>query len=367
MRVYHILPTMVYGDAVSNDTRAINTLLVQRLGLHCRIYAQNIAPGLADTLVWPLGALPETMPDDLLIYHLSTGGALNEQLAHMAGHKLIIYHNITPPEFFEPYDKNAAALTREGYAQAAMLAAHAEYCIADSAYNASELRRLGYTCPIDVVPILIPFEDYKRAPDPKVIEKYQDGRTNILFVGRIAPNKRQEDVIRAFDCYRRTYDKTARLFLVGSFGPEDRYYHDLRHYVRALGAKNVIFPGHISFAEILGYYAAGSAFLCMSDHEGFCVPLVEAMCFGVPVAAKNTTAVGDTLGGGGLLLPDADPMTAAAALRRLLTDDALKSQILAGQQQRLADFAYEKVAGQFLASFDKFLAAARQKEQAGLV
>lgn len=361
MRVFHILPTLVYGDAVSNDARALNLILVE-MGWRSRLYVARTIPKFQGSLAFPVETLPQTFPDDVLVYHLSTGDALNERLITLPGHKLIIYHNITPPCFFAPYNPAAAALTQQGYDQAAALAPYAEYCLADSAYNAGELRRMGYTCPIDVVPILIPFEDYRRTPDAAVRQKYSDGRTNLLFVGRIAPNKRQEDVIRAFDCYKKQYDATARLFLVGSYSVEDPYYYSLRAYCKRLGVQDVIFPGHIRFEEILAYYSIGDAFLCMSDHEGFCVPLVEAMCFGVPIVAKNTTAVGETMGAGGLLLPDNAPALAAAALHRLLQDDALRAQIKAGQQRRLADFSYERVAQQFRESFGKFLAQIGQAQ-----
>lgn len=355
MRVFHILPTLVYGDAVSNDARALNRILVE-MGWRSRLYVARTIPRFDHTLAFPVGEMPQTTPDDILIYHLSTGDDLNEQLMQMPGHKLVIYHNITPPEFFAPYAPVAEALTKKGYEQTRKLASQADYCIADSAYNAAELRRMGYTCPIDVVPILIPFEDYRRTPDPKVCRKYRDGRTNVLFVGRIAPNKRQEDVIRAFDCYKKTYDPTARLFLVGSYGREDKYIYSLQNYVRKLGVKDVIFPGHIKFEEILAYYAVSDLFVCMSDHEGFCVPLVEAMSFGVPIVAKDTSAVGETMGDGGLLLPDADPRMAAAAMHRLHTDKDLRNAVLAGQKSRLEAFDYDRVKAQFQQSFAKFLA-----------
>ena len=118
----------------------------------------------------------------------------------------------------------------------------------------------------------------------------------------------------------------------------------------------MIFPGHIRFEEILAYYTISDLFLCMSDHEGFCVPIVEAMCFDLPIVAKDTTAVGDTLGGGGLLLPDADPKVAAAAIHRLLKDEALKAQLHGAQQKRLAEFDYDCVRRQFEDSFNRFLA-----------
>lgn len=115
------------------------------------------------------------------------------------------------------------------------------------------------------------------------MEHYKDdGYTNFIFVGRVAPNKKQEDVIRAFYCYKKYCNPKSRLFIVGSYNGMERYYHRLRRYVGALELDNVVFTGHIPFAQILAYYHLADLFLCMSDHEGFCVPLVEAMYFNLP-------------------------------------------------------------------------------------
>lgn len=354
MRIFHLLPTLVFGDAVSNDARTINRLLVQ-MGYRSRLYAVNTQERFCNGVVHPVNAIPKTLPSDVIIYHLSTGDRLNEALMKMAGHKLIIYHNITPAYFFVPYDQVASERISNGYRQVQALAPKAEYCIADSSYNASDLRKMGYTCPIDVVPILIPFEDYRKKPDKTVLNKYSDGHTNLLFVGRIAPNKRQEDVMRAFDCYKRRYDPTARLFLVGSYDKGDSYYRTLKAYCEKMGTKDVFFPGHISFAEILAYYSVADVFVSMSDHEGFCVPLVEAMQFGLPIVAKNTSAISETLGGGGLLLKDNSPNEAAAAIHRLVVDKELQDFLHQKQQERLQKFQEECVATCFQESFEKFL------------
>lgn len=350
MRVFHILPTLAFGDAVSNDALALNRLLVNS-GYRSRLYAVRTQPRFQNGLVHSIDCLPQTLPEDILLYHLSTGDEFNDKLMELPGHKLIIYHNVTPSEFFKPYNKQAAELTSNGYRQVEALASCAEYCIADSHYNAEELHRMGYSCPIDVVPILIPFEDYKRQPDITVQRQYDDGRTNLLFVGRVAPNKRQEDVIRVFDCYKKQYDPTARLFLVGNYDKGDPYYKTLIAYCKKMGVKDVVFPGHIRFEEVLAYYSIADVFVCMSDHEGFCVPLVEAMCFDLPIIAKDTTAIADTLAGGGLLLKDSDPAVAAAAIHRLLSDEALRQSLHEKQMRQLEELSESRVSAKFLESF----------------
>ena len=344
MRIVQLLPTMAFGDAVSNDTAAIRQL-VSEMGYDTAIYASNVDPRLPKGTAVHWKKMPELRDSDLLIYHGSTGDPLNRMVSSFGGRKMMIYHNITPPSFFRGYSREAQELTQNGYNQIRALSDVFRYCVADSDYNRRDLRKMEYTCPIDVCPIMIPFEDYDRKPDEAVIRKYRgDGWTNLLFVGRIAPNKRQENVIRAFYHYHHHYNPKSRLFLVGSDTGMERYRHQLDNYVQALGLQDaVIFPGHISFAAILAYYRLADAFICMSEHEGFCVPLVEAMYFGVPIIAYASSAVPETLGKGGLLLDSNDSVFAAAAIDRIIRDDDLRNCIAAQQKRQLARFRYDHV------------------------
>ena len=214
----------------------------------------------------------------------------------------------------------------------------------------------GYSCSIDILPILIPFQDYEKKPDQKIIRTYtQDGYTNILFTGRIAPNKKQEDIIRIFYFYKKRYNCKSRLFLVGSYGGMERYYQRLQDYVDMLHLEDVYFTGHIRFEEILAYYKIADAFVCMSEHEGFCVPLVEAMYFGVPILAYDSSAVADTLGGSGFLTDTKDPLVNAGVLDRILRDEDLQKSILAKEKERLRDFENDTVTKEFERCLHTFL------------
>ncbi len=354
MRIFQLLPTLSFGDAVGNDTLAIQRILREE-GFDSEIYAENIDRRLPTGSARKAAAMPRLGKGDLLIYHGSTGSDLNHRLPEFGGKKVMIYHNITPPAFFEGYSPEAVRLTRFGYEGIRFLADKVQFCIADSGYNRQDLIRMGYTCPIEVCPILIPFEDYDQAPDPKTIRRYAgDGYTNLLFVGRIAPNKRQEDILRAFCCYQRVYNPKSRLFLVGSSSGMETYAEKLKAYARELGiGDRVIFPGHIRFAEILAYYHLADVFVCMSEHEGFCVPIVEAMHFGKPIAAYASSAVPETLGGGGLLLKNKDPMVAAAAVHRLATDGALRDHLAEKQRERLREMGSAEVRKRLLACLRK--------------
>lgn len=342
MRIIQLLPTLSFGDAIGNDTIALKGALSD-MGFDTGIYAENIDKRLPSDIAKGIDKLRGLKDDDIILYHKSTGTELTFKLDEFKGRKIMVYHNITPPEFFRPYSTAATALTEYGYKGVDFLKDKVEYCLADSSYNKNELIRMGYVCPIDVRPILIKFDDYKQAPDKALIKKYSDGKKNLIFVGRIAPNKKQENVIRAFYQYRRL-NPDSRLILVGSYTGMENYYQRLVKYAAALGiADDVIFTGHIKFSEILAWYTLADAFICMSEHEGFCVPLAEAMFFDVPIIAYDTSAISDTLGGSGVLLDDNDPVFAAKVIDRVLSDSDLREHILAGQRRRLEDFSYSRI------------------------
>lgn len=346
MRVIQLLPTLSFGDAIGNDTLALKEAIA-RMGFRSEVYAENIDKRLPADSAKNVDKLKNLAADDVILYHKSTGTDLTFRFSEMKCRKIMIYHNITPAEFFRPYSNSAAALSEYGYEGVKFLSDKVDYCMAVSSYNREDLLKMGYKCLIDVRPILIRFDDYKQSPDEMTVKKYSDGKTNLVFVGRISPNKKQEDVIRAFYCYKRL-NPNSRLILVGSYSGMENYFERLRKYAAALGLEDdVIFTGHIKFSEILAYYRLADVFVCMSAHEGFCVPVVEAMFFDVPVIALASSALPDTMGGSGILLPDSDPAFAAGVIDRVVRDKALRSHIIEGQRSRLEDFSYEKIMGVF--------------------
>ncbi|MDO5112534.1 MAG: glycosyltransferase [Clostridia bacterium] len=354
MRVFQLLPTLNPGDAVGNDAVAIDALL-KRMGLGGGIYAENIAPRYRDGTGIPWKRMPRPAPEDAVLYHHSMGSQLSRVAAGLNCKKAMVYHNVTPPEFFGTDFPNLRYMTRLGQKDTAFLRDTMEYCIADSTFNKQGLLEAGYTCPIGVCPVLIPFEEYQAAPNADLIGRFRDGCTNVLFVGRVTPNKRQEDVIRAFALYQRHFNPRSRLFIAGGDTGTERYTAALRDYVAQLGVQHVHITGAVPFADILAYYRVADVLLCMSEHEGFCVPLLEAMFFDVPVVAFASSAIPETLGGSGMLLKEKDFALAAGCIDRVTRDGALRARILAGQRARLADFAYERVASQMEACLGAWL------------
>ncbi len=355
MRFFHVTPSLSFGDAVGNDIFALCKIAEDK-GINSQIYARNLDSRLTSLeYVHGITDFPLVEPDDVLFFHLSTGDEINEWVKGVKCRKIMIYHNITPPDFFRDYDEVSMNFCATGLKQAEKLKDSFDAVFADSSFNKQDLIKMGYKGEIKVLPILIPFSDYDKTPSASITKKYSDaGYKNIIFVGRIAPNKCQQDVIAAFDAYQKRYNPKSRLFIIGSPSPES-YQERLRNYTRKLKTKNVIFTGHTKFDEILAYYKISDLFLCQSEHEGFCVPLAEAMYIHKPIVAYDSTAIGETLGGGGFLLKEKNPLVTAGVMNRILTDESLKNTIIQNQDERLKDFRFEKIRDLFWSYMDEFL------------
>lgn len=354
MLILQLLPTLSYGDAIGNDTLALEQL-IKKMGYKTGIYAECIDSRIGRGIAKDYKYLPELSENDIVIYHLSTGTDLTYLFGNLKCKKVVIYHNITPPYFFQNYNSTVKKLIESGLESAAWLADKVDYCLAVSEFNKRDLIDMGYKCPIDVLPILIPFEDYDKEPDAETVKKYSDGYTNILFTGRIAPNKCQEDVIKSFSFYQKYYNTKSRLIFVGTDGSFENYRNKLERYAGLLGVENVIFTGHIKFSEILAFYKVADLFLCQSEHEGFCVPLVEAMYFGIPILAYDCCAIGETLGCGGILLKEKNALETAGMMDYIIRDDYIKAKIREGQKLRLKDFSYEVISERFKQLMQKVL------------
>lgn len=346
-RIIQIVASLNFGDAVGNDVRAIARAL-NEAGYATGIFTMAVHPKIKDEGVYLINMLPELNENDLIIYHYATADELADIIKEAPCKVVLRYHNVTPPAFFHGYDEGAEKVTREGLDEIADLKEAIDYGIVVSDFNKKDLIDMGYQCPIAVAPILIPFKDYEQEPDKDVVTRYSDGKTNIVFVGRIVPNKKFEDVIACFAAYKEKYDPTARLFLVGNYQETDTYYQYLQEYIKKCGVKDVIFPGHIAFNAILAYYKIADLFLCMSEHEGFCVPLVEAMFFETPIVAYASTAIPGTLGGSGVLVETKEPKMVAEKMHQVITDQAYREEIIEKQKRRLEDFSYDRIKEQIL-------------------
>jgi len=354
MKIIQLLPTLFYGDGVGNNAIAIDKILKES-GFETKIYAEYIDVRIPKGVAKVINKMPVLQENDILIYHLSTGTALNEHLQDLKCRKLIVYHNVTPSDYFRGYSQSSVDMCLEGIKGVQKLSNVADYCWADSEYNRQELLDYGYKCNIDVIPIVVPFEDYDRRAKQVIIDKYHDEYVNIIFVGRVVPNKKHEDIIKAFYYYKKFINSKSRLLLVGSFNGMERYYARLKKYVTELELSDVHFTGQIKFNEVLSYYHLADVFLCMSEHEGFCIPLLEAMYFKVPIIAYAATGVKDTLGDAGFGMEKKDCKIAAELIDQLVSKEGLRNNLINIQNERLKEFYYEKTKNKIEASLKGFI------------
>lgn len=344
-KLIQILDTFSYGDAIGNHVITLKRNL-EKKGILCEIYAHIIDDRVKE-YAQNIDFYNEAN-EDVILYHLSSGADLNHRIATYRNKLVLNYHNITPPHFFKEYNKKLEQVSIEGYKDVQYLAPLVDEVIADSDYNLNELRKMGYNCEMHSIPIILNYEKYNGKIDKKVFQLKEDQFTNIIFVGRITPNKCQEDVILDFYYYQKYFNKNSRLILVGNFQHFEKYYLKLKKYVKKLKLDNVIFTGHITNAELLAYYKIADLFLCESEHEGFCVPLVEAMYFNVPICAYNSSAVGETAGDAAILLDKKNPMVMAKIMNEVIEDKKIKIEIKKNQKERLNNFNEEKITDEYI-------------------
>jgi glycosyltransferase involved in cell wall biosynthesis len=208
---------------------------------------------------------------------------------------------------------------------------------------------------VETVPLVVDYDAFDAKPDADVLRRYDDDWTNLLFVGRLSPNKKQEDLARIFYHYKRINPRS-RLFLVGSARQVPRYRQILDELVRRLGVSDVVITGGVSHAALVAYYKLASAFVCMSEHEGFCVPLIEAMRFDLPLIAYDSSAVAETLDGTGVLVHDKDHEQIAELIHCIVEDKELSADIIAKQRRRLEHYAYASTSRQFMQAISSFVA-----------
>jgi glycosyltransferase involved in cell wall biosynthesis len=332
--VHQLLAALSYGDAIGNEALAIQAHL-RRAGFASEIYAEKVHPRMA-RLARPLWRYPEvSSPSTVCLFHFSIGSAAGPLIYGLPDRLGLIYHNITPARWFVGFHPHLARLCHDGRRELRAFAARAELALGDSEFNRRELVEAGFHR-TGVLPIVLDLDSYARRASPVIRRLYGDGRTNVLFVGRIIPNKRIDDLIRAFAVYQRHLDRHSRLLLVGDYRGHERYFDRLQQWVRDLRLSEVVFTGQVDDDELLAFYSVAAAFLCLSEHEGYCVPLVEAMELDVPVLAYDAGAVAETLNGGGVLLKEKQPELVAQLLREVLTNRALREAVLSTQRRAAA-------------------------------
>ena len=356
--VHQVLATLGYGDAIGHEVLGIQRVL-RAAGYESEIFVETADRRLEDLTVDYRDLPDASRPDNLLIHHFSIGSRASRVAYALPDRMALVYHNITPPEFFVDVHPLLVQLCYLGRRELSVYVSRVELALGDSEYNRAELEALSFPTTA-VLPVVPDFTHLGGEPNYMQAGAFDDGWVNLLFVGRMIPNKRIEDLIRAFHAYKRWFNPRSRLLLVGSHGGFERYLAMVHDFVARIGATDVHLLGHVSNEELAAYYEIADVFLCASEHEGFCVPLMEAFHMGVPVLAYAATAVPATMDGGGILYHRKDPVEVAALVDAVVSDASLRERVVDRQDAALGRLLAKDFGGLLLKYVEQALHTPRR-------
>ncbi len=347
-RVDQWVPAAHRGDAIGDEAIRIRDVL-RRAGMESDVFSLHVDDDLAGEVL-EFSERPQSPRSDVSILHFALPSPLTEAFVEASGKKVLIYHNITPSRFFVNYDNELVRIAEAGTRELVSLSDAVDLALGDSEYNREELENLGFDR-TGVLPILMDFDDYlEGTPSPVMEEMLDDGRANFLFVGRVYPNKRFEDLARLAFFYKKYVSEDFRFILVGKAGRMERYQQSVQALADKWGLRpsEFLFTGHVSFQDLLACYRCSDVFISMSEHEGFGVPLVESMLMELPVLAYAAAAVPDTLGGAGIQFREKRYEELAEMAHLLTVDESLRNAVIESQQARLERFHPNRVEADLL-------------------
>jgi glycosyltransferase involved in cell wall biosynthesis len=357
MGIHQVLATLGYGDAIGHEVLGIQRVL-RGAGYESEIFVETADHRVGDLARDYRELVDLSHPDNLLFHHFSLGSRASRTAYALPDRMALIYHNITPPEYFAGVQRTLARQCFQGRRELRAYAGRSDLALGDSEFNRQDLEALGFPRTA-VLPVVPDFSHLDRLPNWLIARDFDDEWTNVLFVGRVIANKKIEDLIRFFHAYHTFYNPRSRLLLVGALTGFERYVASLNHLVEVLGAANVHFIGHVSDEELVAFYDVADLFLCASEHEGFCVPLVEAFYKQVPVLAYAATAVPATMDGAGVLYDDKDPGHVAGLMDAILSDAALQDRVVSAQLAAVGRLQSKDFAGTLLGFVSGILSAPR--------
>ena len=348
--VVQFAPQVRHYDAVGNEVFALHHLLTSS-GIESYISGQLAdAPAATEVRPWSRAA---RLTCDAVLIHYSHSSPHYQRVFACDLPKVMVYHSITPAEFFRGTSMDLEQASQQGLEELARYSGQVVFALAHSTFSAQELEHAGFRNVV-VFPYVLDERLYAVDPDKALVGRYGgDGWVNLLTVGRVAPNKCLEDCILIFDYFRRVVESKSRLFVVGRWQGTEAYLARLRKLVALLGVEGVYFTGPVTQSTLMGYLKVAHAFLCMSEHEGFGVPLVEAMRHGVPVFAYASSAVPETLRGTGVLFQEKRWPVIAEAVGLLLADEEHRRNVIAEQGRQAEFYSEEAAAGRLRACLGK--------------
>jgi L-malate glycosyltransferase len=360
MRIHQVLATLGYGDAIGHEVLGIQRVL-RGAGYESEIFVETADERL-ERLTRDYRELVDFSDrDNLLLHHFSLGSKASRTAFALPDRMALIYHNITPPEYFVGLHRRLARQCFRGRRELRAYADRCDLAMGDSEFNRLDLESLGFSRTA-VLPVVPDFTHLDREPRWMLAQEFDDEWSNIVFVGRVITNKKIEDLIRSFHAFHTIFNPRSRLIIVGAYSGFERYLASLNHLAATLDATHVHFVGHVTDEDLVAFYEIADLFLCASEHEGFCVPLVEAFYKEVPVLAYAATAVPATMDGAGVLYHDKTPAHVAQLMDAILSNAALRDRIIEGQLAAVDRLRGKDFAGTLLGFVDDILAKLRAPE-----
>jgi L-malate glycosyltransferase len=357
IRIHQVLATLGYGDAIGHEVLGIQRVL-RGAGYESDIFVET-ADSRMESLTRDYRELVDASHrDNLLLHHFSLGSKASRTAFALPDRMALIYHNITPPEYFVGLHRRLARQCFRGRRELRAYADRCDLAMGDSEFNRLDLESLGFARTA-VLPVVPDFSHLDREPNWMLAQDFDDDWSNIIFVGRVITNKKIEDLIRSFHAYHSLFNPRSRLMIVGSYSGFERYLASLQHLAATLGANHVHFVGHVSDEELVAFYEIADLFLCASEHEGFCVPIVEAFYTEVPVVAYAATAVPATMDGAGVLYRDKTPAHVADVMDAVLSNAELRGGIVEAQLAAVDRLRARDFAGTLLGFVDQILSKPR--------
>lgn len=335
MRIDQLVPAFHRGDAIGDTAFHLKQFFLSQ-SFTSEVYCLDRDSVLEEESQL-FRAFSAPGPEDITILHYALPSPLTQAFLKLPSRKVMIYHNITPHTYFEAFSPEMARISRLGREELKSLTSQVELSLADSEYNRQELEALGYE-KTEVFPLFIDYKKYEKKASEFVFQFFNDNRLNILFVGRIVPNKRIDALIKVLFYYKKFISPLVRLIVVGKTGSLPKYYESLIRLSDEfyLKPEEICFTGHIPDEEMFALYRVSDVFLSLSEHEGFGLPFVESMIFDLPIIAFNSTAVPYTLGDSGVLINDNESVDKIGELVHLVAhDEALREAIISSQRLQL--------------------------------
>jgi glycosyltransferase involved in cell wall biosynthesis len=337
MEIHQFATSLSYGDAISDEMLEIQKVLREN-GHRSEIFTRFFDPRTAGLRRDYREYRKLSSPGNVVIFHFSIGSPVSKMFFRVPDKKIMVYHNITPHEFFVDWHRILARECYKGRLEIKLFVDKVNLALGDSEFNRRELEAVGYK-KTGVLPILMDFSKFDGPGDPVTRRLFASGKTTVLFVGRLIPNKKFEDVLKVFYFYQKYFNPESRLILAGDHRGLERYASALIELAGKLGLKDVHFSGHVEFSELLAYYAFADVYLSLSEHEGFGVPILESFYKGIPVVGFKAGAVGETMNGGGVLLLEKDFLRVAALVDAVIKKADLRRAIVEGQRRALEKFS----------------------------